>query len=173
MNTMKALLSLLLLGVAIPAMASVAVPVSVEDLARGSDAVVRGRVERVTARWTEDGKSIFTYVDVRPSNVWRGSTPTLVTVAVPGGVVGDFGQRVGGAPTFSEGEEVVLFLSKLGESEFQVRGMAQGKFAVVKDEARPNLSSLAFVNGRALRAGERRAEPMSIDELERRVKATR
>ena len=59
------------------------VPVSVEDLARGSDAVVRGRVERVTTRWTEDGKSIFTYVDVRPSNVWRGSTPTLVTGVVP------------------------------------------------------------------------------------------
>jgi hypothetical protein len=173
MNTMKALISALSLAAAIPAAASVAVPATVEELARSSDAVVRGRVESVEARLSANGKRVFTYAEVRPSEVWRGSAPAVVTVVVPGGVAGDLGQRVSGAPSLSVGEEVVLFLSKLGEREFQVRGMAQGKFTVSGDEAKPNLSSLAFVPGRALSVEERRAEPMPVGELKRRVRAAR
>jgi hypothetical protein len=193
MTTVKALASLLLHGTAhgtangtarrvalvaalvaaVPVLASVAVPVSVEDLARSSDAVVRGRVVKLTARRSNDGRRIFTYAEVEPTAVWRGGAPAHVTVVVPGGVVGDIGERVDGAPAFSEGEEVVLFLGKLGEREFQVHGMAQGKFAVAKGQALPNLSRLAFVKGPALREGERRAEPMAVDELERRVREAR
>jgi hypothetical protein len=185
MTTVKTLASLLLRGavrgatlaaalvLAAPALASLAVPVSVEDLARSSDAVVRGRVVKLTARRSNDGSRIFTYAEVEPTAVWRGSAPARVTVVVPGGVVGDIGERVDGAPTFSEGEEVVLFVGKLGGHEFQVHGMAQGKFAVAKGQARPSLSRLGFVDGRALRKGERRAEPMAVDELERRVREAR
>ena len=173
MTTLKTLASLLLRGAAlaaalvaaVPALASLAVPVSVEDLARSSDAVVRGRVVKLTARRSNDGSRIFTYAEVESTAVWR--------VVVPGGVVGAIGERVDGAPAFSEGEEVVLFLGKLGEREYQVHGMAQGKFAVVKGQARPGLSRLAFVKGQGLREGERRAEPMAVDELERRVREAR
>ncbi len=172
MNTMKALLSLLLLAVAIPAMASVAVPVSVEDLARGSDAVVRGRVERVTTRWTEDGRRIFTYAEVRPSSVLRGTAPELMTVITPGGVVGDIGQRVDGVAAFAEGEEVVVFVHRAEAGTYRVSGLAQGKFSVSGGVASPDLSHTALVPA-PLTSGERHAEAMQVQELERRVRSTR
>jgi hypothetical protein len=172
MRTLRALASSLALALAGPALAALVVPVSVEELTRRSDTVVRGRIERVRARWSADGKRIFTHAEVAPSSVWRGSAPARLTVVSPGGVVGDIGQSVGGAPAFSEGEEVVLFLGKAGGS-FRVRGMGQGKFKVSDGQARPQLEGLAFARGAALRGGERRVEPMGIDELERRVRAAR
>src|SRR5512142_702760 len=115
MNTMKALLCLLVLACAGSAMAAVAVPVSVEDLARGSDAVIRGRVAKQSSHWSSDHRRILTDVEVETSSVWRGSAPSRVTVVVPGGVVGDIGQRVDGAPALSDGEDVALFLEKAGD----------------------------------------------------------
>ena len=173
MNTMKALLCMLLLACAAPATAAIAVPASVEDLARSSDAVVRGRVSKVSSQWSSDHRRIFTQAEVETSSVWRGSAPTRVTVVVPGGVVGDIGQRVDGSPTFSQGEEVALFLERAGEGKFGVRGLGQGKFSIAAGQAQPQLGGFTFAPGPALRAGERRTEPMGVAELEQRVRAAR
>ncbi len=173
MNTVRFLASLFLLAAAVTAQASLAVPASVEDLARSSDAVVRGRVVSLQARRSSDGRRISTYAEVETAGVWRGAAPAHVTVVVPGGVVGRIGQRVDGAPTFSEGEEVVLFLGKTDGRFFRVHGLGQGKFSVSSGEARPDVADFTFVGGTALRAGERRAEAMAVGELERRVRAAR
>ena len=167
---MRTALALLLLVSALPARAALAVPASVEDLARSSQAVVRGRVAKLTSRWSEDQRRIFTYVEIAPSSVWRGAPPSRVTVLVPGGVVGPIGQRVDGAPTFAKDEDVVVFLSEAEAGAFRVTGLAQGKFKVDADAARPDLSHTSFVEA-PLRAMERRAEPMPVAELERRVRS--
>jgi hypothetical protein len=174
-TTAKALLSLLALLTALPAGAGVATRATVEELARGSDAVVRGRVVSLSARRSSDGKRISTYAEVETDSVWRGSAPARVTVVVRGGVVGDIGEKVFGAPTFSQGEEVVVFLRKTTtEGRFyRVRGLAQGKFSVSGGQASPDLSGLTLPERHALRSGERRAEVMSVGELERRVRAAR
>jgi hypothetical protein len=172
MHTLKTTVALVLLAVAGQAVASLAVPATVEDLARTSDAVVRGRVSKITARWSSDGRRILTYIEVETSSVWQGSAPSHLTVVAPGGVVGNIGQHVDGAPEFSQGEEVVLFLGKLGKA-FRVRGLAQGKFSVVNEKAQPDVSAFSFVQGKALRAGERRVEAMTTEELEHRVKTSR
>src|SRR3990170_943340 len=173
MTTVKALLSLVVLASALPAAGSVAAPLSVEDLARASDAVVRGRVVKLTARRSTDGKRISTYAEVETNGVWRGTAPGRLTIVVRGGVVDGIGERVFGAPTFSEGEDVVAFLGRTDGRLFRVRGLGQGKFSVANGQARPDLSGLSFAGGTALRAGERRAESMSVGELERRVRAAR
>ena len=173
MNTMKALLCLLVLAWVGPVMAATAVPVSVEDLARGSDAVIRGRVVKQSSHWSSDHRRILTDVEVETSSVWRGSAPSHVTVVVPGGVVGDVGQRVDGAPTLSDGEDVALFLEKAGDGRYRVHGLGQGKFAISDTQARPQISGFSFVQRPALKAGERVTEPMGVAELERRVRAAR
>src|ERR671936_1166195 len=127
---MRTLLALTMLAAALPARAALAVPASVEELARSSQAVVRGRVTGVSSRWSDDQRRIFTYVDIAPSSVWRGAPPARITVVVPGGVVGPIGQRVDGAPGFAKGEEVVVFLSEAEAGTFRVTGLAQGKFRV-------------------------------------------
>jgi len=160
----------LLLGAPLLAEAAVAVPASVEDLARGSDAVVRGRVTSVTSRWV--GGRIFTFAEVERASVWRGSAPDRVTVVTPGGVVGGIGQRVDGAAVFAEGEDAVVFLTRAEAGAYRVSGLAQGKFAVDGGVARPSLAHTSFVTT-ALRAGERQSGEMDVAELERRVRSAR
>jgi hypothetical protein len=162
----------LLLFVALPAVAAQALAVSVEELARQSDAVVRGRVVDVRAKLTPDGARIYTVVELRRAAVLRGRAPATARAMVPGGVVGRLGQRVEGAPSFTRGEEVVVFLERAGPDAFRVTGLAQGKFTVVGRAARPDLSHLQFVQT-SIAAGERRVEEMPLAELERRVRSTR
>ncbi|WP_248353833.1 hypothetical protein [Anaeromyxobacter oryzae] len=157
---------------AMPALGAQAVAVSVEELARASDAVVRGRVTTSRAQRTDDGLRVFTTYEVRTSAVLRGQAPTIAHVVVPGGVVGRFGQRVDAAPAIAPDEEVVLFLRHAGPDAFRVTGLAQGKFSVVGPVARPDLSELTFIRT-SVRHGERRAEEMPLAELERRVRSIR
>lgn len=157
---------------AAPALAAQAYAVSVEELSRASDAVVRGRVTAARAERSADGLRVFTTYEVRSDAVWRGRAPAVARVVVPGGVVPGLGQRVDAAPSLAAGEDVVLFLRRRGKDAFGVTGLAQGKLAVVGAVARPDLSQLTFVRT-SVRAGERRSEEMPLAELERRVRSTR
>jgi len=164
----------LLAALAAPAaaVASQAIAVSVEQLARTSDLVVRGRVKEITARWSDDRRRIFTYVRVKPAAAWRGRASAPVTVLVPGGVVGALGQRVDGAPSFATGEDVVVFLTRAEAGSYRVNGLAQGKYRVEGRVARPDLSKVEFVSTR-IGAGELAAGPVPLIELERRVRSAR
>jgi hypothetical protein len=169
---MKRLLAITCVALAGPVLAAQSLHVSVEALSRESDLVVRGRVASVVSRFSDDGLRIFTYAEVDVASTWRGESASRVTVLVPGGVVGDLGQRVDGAPTLSDGEEVVLFLHRAEAGLFRVSGLAQGKLSVRGGVARPELSHLGFL-GTRVREGERAVEAMPLADLERRVRAAR
>jgi hypothetical protein len=169
---MRLLLVLAALLAAGPAQSAQAVSVTVEELARASDAVVRGRVIASRAQKTDDGLRVYTTYAVRTHAVLRGQAPGAVKVQVPGGVVGRMGQRVDAAPQLAAGEDVIVFLKRAGPDAFRVTGLAQGKFSVRGKVARPDLSGLQFVSASA-REGERRSEEMPLAELERRVRSAR
>jgi hypothetical protein len=170
-RSLAALATLALALVPRPAAAALAVPASVEELARASAVVVRGRVASAGARWSADRRRIETEADVEVVSAWRGAPAARVAVIVPGGVADGLAQRVDGAPRLAAGEEVVLFLWRRGAGAYRVSGLAQGKFSVGGGSAVPDLSGTAFVPRAALRPGERRIEAMAVDELERRVRA--
>jgi hypothetical protein len=155
--------------VAAPAVATAAVflETSGEEQARASDAVVRGVVEKRTSFWSNDHRTIRTEVEISVASAWKGAPGARVRVVVPGGQVGDLAQRVDAAPGFSDGEDVVVFLSRR-RAFWQLSGLALGKYAVRAGRAVPDLGG-AQVQPRALRAGERRVEEMALDELRRRV----
>lgn len=158
---------------AVPAAAAVARAVSVEELARASDAVVRGRVERLESRWSGDGMKLVTDVDVSVSGVWRGSAPARVRVTIPGGASPDVVMAVDGAPSFAAGEDVVVFLVRRGTG-WRVPGLALGKFRVEGAAARPDLSGVHVeAHPGDVPEGERASGPMPVEELERRVRAAR
>jgi hypothetical protein len=170
----RALTLAVLLAAPAASLAAVALDVSVEWLARDSDAVVRGTVTSRAAAWAGDGKKIFTTVRVRVSEVWAGSAPgnAELELVVPGGEVGEWGQRVSGAPAFADGEEVVVFLRRDGKAAFRVNGLALGKFRVEAGQARPTVDQVHRV-GPAPPRGERTVEPMPLEELSRRVRGAR
>ena len=164
-------LALLLAVLAPAALGAVVQPVSIESLARTSDAVVRGRVARQAARWAGDGRRIFTGVEIEVASVWRGAAPQRVVVEVPGGAVDGIAQRVDAAPAFDDGEDVVVFLARHGDA-WAVRGLALGKFRIAGGEARPTLTGLRFAPG-SVPEGERAVGTVPVEELERRVRAQR
>ncbi len=145
---------------------------SVEEVARTSDAVVRGRVERTAARATRDGR-IVTEVEIAVREAWKGAPDATVRVVVPGGRLPGLAMRVDAAPTFEEGDDVVVFLSR-GARAWYVNGLALGKFRVDGADARPELAGSVVVPRAApLPAGERQVGAMPVAELERRVRAAR
>ncbi len=164
--------SLLLAAIlaATPALGAEAVALSVEGLTRVSDTVIRGRVRKMTPVLSDDGRRIYTLVDLDVTSTWRGNRIAFAQVIIPGGVVGGIGQRVDGAPTFGGGEEVVVFLTRAEMQGFRVTGLAQGKFSVAGMNAEPDLSRTHMVAVQ-VEPGERLAEGMSVTELERRVRS--
>ncbi len=155
-----------------PAAVATFAATSVEEVARGSDAVVRGRVAATAARATKDGR-IVTEVEIAVREAWKGVPEATVRVVVPGGRLPHLAMRVDAAPTFEAGEDVVVFLSR-GGKRWYVNGLALGKFRVDGPEARPGLGGAAVLpRAVPLPGGERQVGPMPVAELERRVRAAR
>jgi hypothetical protein len=166
----RALALALLLGAA-PARAALFVATSVEEAARASDAVVRGTVVSARGRVTAGGRRVVTDVEISVASAWKGTPGATVRVVVPGGTTPGLGMAVDGAPTFAEGEEVVVFLGRIGDA-WEVLGLGAGKYRIDGPDARPAVHP-ADVRPRALAPGERAAGPMPLAELERRVRAAR
>jgi hypothetical protein len=168
---MRRWLAALLVACAVPATAATFVATSVEEAARSSDAVVRGRVVSTASRLTRDGRGVVTEVEIAVDGAWKGAPDAAVKLVVRGGRVGRIAQVVDGAPTFEPGEEVVVFLGRRGDS-WRVMGQALGKYRVEAGEARSALEA-ADVVPRPIAAGERAVGTMPVAELERRVRAAR
>ncbi len=85
-------------------------PGDLGDIARGASAIVRGTVVDVRCDWADDRRRVETIVTLRVSESLKGDMRGLVSVKVPGGVLGRYRSVTVGAPSFRQGEEVVLFL---------------------------------------------------------------
>jgi hypothetical protein len=105
---------------------------AVEALAREAAAVVHARVLSVRSEW--EGGRIRSVAALLPLDLWKGM-PQELRVRAPGGSVGAISQRVPGAPEFTPGEEVVVFLRPRGGA-FEVVRWALGKFTVRGQRAR-------------------------------------
>ncbi|MBE2248420.1 MAG: hypothetical protein IAE78_02650 [Myxococcus sp.] len=90
--------------------ATVVIAMSMEEMTERSPLVVRGTVHRVDTQWAEGRSKIWTYSEIVVQETLKGAARTSVLVKQPGGVIGNIGEHVSGAATFTPGEDVVLFL---------------------------------------------------------------
>lgn len=104
--------------------------VDVPELTRSADAIVQGTVRRMESRWSGDGRRIVTDVEIQVAEALKGQPGDTVLVTLPGGRMGELGQKVSGEASFAPGEEVVVFLQRRGPQAFRVSAMAQGKYQV-------------------------------------------
>ena len=84
------------------------------DLARADHRRTRRRLRarrRLEAQWLEGRRSIETLVTLEVETYAKGDLGRTVTLRVPGGQMGPYRSVMLGAPTFVEGEEVVVFLA--------------------------------------------------------------
>lgn len=132
-----------LLGVAaIPqstAHATTFAEVTLEDLARASDLVIIGRVERVDVHPHGPGgqPGIHTRAVIQVAETLRGEHRTFLEVWVHGGRVGNRMRVVPGQATFRPGEHLTLFVFESGGG-FWPTGMGRGKWTMASS-TEPNI----------------------------------
>jgi hypothetical protein len=115
--------------------ATTVLKMSLKDLAKKSDSIVRARVEDEVARY-DANKEIYTYFTLKVLEPVKGSKKDdVIVIRQLGGVVDHIASIVPGTPTFKKGEEVVVFLTqKDGAGYPWVMGLQQGKYSVSQDE---------------------------------------
>ena len=171
---MRGLILVGLLALGAPLAAMTVKPLSFVELVDGSAAVVHGRVSAVHGQWTADRHGIDSLVSVDAIDYLKGGLGERVTVRVPGGRVGGMVNIIPGAPTFAEGDRVVLFLKVDGPSIPVVTGTTQGVYRVTTD---PRSGGLVVVPplidavgaGRIIR-GDPNRRPLAMDLFSAAVK---
>ena len=119
---------------------------SPRDLGRESSLVVRGRVTAVRSFWNATKTKVFTETTIAIDETYKGRSAGTVAIRQLGGVVGNVRVNVDGAPSWDDGEEVLLFLEPFDGESFQVAGFCQGKYTIERDP----LTGEPFVKGPAL-----------------------
>jgi hypothetical protein len=160
-----------------PAHAFIPIPLSVEELNRHADLVVRGTVKEKTCRRDEQGR-IYTEVVLQVAETWRGKPAAeRLTIVHGGGVLGNRAETAIGQVEYTPGEEVVAFLIHNPRGEAVTVGMAQGKFHLERNSKDSTVwASNPFHAGET--ADKSRAKSLgarlAVDDLKRRVReATR
>ncbi len=156
--------------------ATTLVPADLGELARDAGAIVRGRVAETVVQWTGDRRSIETVVTIETEASLKGSLGASVRFVVPGGALGRYRRIFVGAPEFSVGQRVVVFLGWRGPGVPYLLGLGQGVFRVEADRERgwlvtppplvsPSSGTMSVVRGDPAR------RPMPLPEFEQRVRA--
>lgn len=133
------LVGLASLMVALPAAAALVEALSLEQLAARASLILRGTVQSSSSAWDASGRRIVTHTRILVSEVLAQHGPAqaevgkTLEVRTPGGNVGAIGQSVPGAPRFTPGEEVLLFLEPVTQGWTPV-GLALGKFTLRPDD---------------------------------------
>ncbi len=102
-------------------------------LTKASSDVVRGKVVAMESRWNEDKTLIVTDVVLQVTEALKGRSASQVTMEVLGGRVDDLVLEVVGGPSFTVGEDVLVFATAGNDGRLRLPGLAQAKFTVESD----------------------------------------
>jgi hypothetical protein len=162
--------------VAAPLRATVLAPAEFREIVADASRIVRGRVTDVRGVVAR-GDGIDTIATVTVESVVKGQASGFVSVRVPGGELGRTRWVVVGAPTFAQGDRVVLFLKRGSDNAWRPVGFSMGVFRVqvqpLTGRALVDLPVLsgqtAAVTGRVVR-GDPRRKPVPVQEFESLVR---
>lgn len=132
-------------------LATVVISETIEEMARASTVVVRGRIVQVQPQLEESSGRINTYADLQVIEVLKGPKAGSMLIKQPGGIIGERGMQVAGAGKFTTGQDSVLFLEAATDEAnvYILRGLAAGKVDFEKSSkgqpiAVRHLGGLAF-----------------------------
>ena len=118
------------------ASATTIVPVSDEDLALSSAAIVEGRCVRLDPVYDEEAGVVYTDVTFRVTRVLKGDVePGRITLRQLGGVAGDRVTVIWGAPYWQEGWDMLLYLNPDPTGTMRVAHLSLGYFRILGDGA--------------------------------------
>lgn len=107
-------------------------PVNLPEVVQRASVVVRGSVASSRVEWV--GRTIFTFHDLVVSETIKGAAQTRITIAVPGGAIGNVRTDWAGAPSIRLGDELVFFGKAFtGRPAFEAVGLFDGLVEVHTD----------------------------------------
>ena len=156
-----------------PSSATVLAPVDLDELSRDARDIARGRVVSVDTQWTDDRRSVETLVTLEVESYLKGSFGETVTFRVAGGRLGRFRSLVVGAPEFSDGQHVIVFLSYRGPMIPYLVGFSQGVYRLAQSGSQWLVTPPPFVATRTttrIVRGDATRRPVPLDAFERQVR---
>ena len=107
----------------------------IEQLTKGADVILTGKVTKQNSSWNQNKTRIITHTTVQVDGYLKGSNnENFVVVNHPGGEIGDVGEWYSHMPTFKNDEEVLLFLKKDKKSSgYHVYDGEEGKINIIND----------------------------------------
>ena len=151
--------------------ATTVAPLSFEQLVSESSAVVYGRVSNVQSQWSADRRFIESIVSIEVIKGMKGGAGDTMSFTVPGGQVGNYLNVIPGAPTFTQGDLAVFFLTAHGPRLPVTTGLTQGIYRVQRDGSSGAMVVMPPVIdtvGRIVR-GDVRRKPVSLATFENSV----
>lgn len=106
------------------------------ELSKGADVILTGKVTQQASSWNEDRTRIYTRATIQVEEYIKGNNAgNTVTVKYPGGEVGEVGELYSHMPRFEDNEEVLVFLKKdENNTDFKVYSGEGGKISVMNDQ---------------------------------------
>lgn len=147
----------------------------IEELTRKSTDVFYGQVMATQTYWNAERTRIYTSVQVRLYESFKGSARSGETVKVVqlGGEKDGFKMDYAGRPEFTTGESIVLFTTRNRQNELTVVGLKQGKMQVNGQSVTRDFSGLMLLDrstpGKELQPTKFSSVQLPLRELRQRI----
>lgn len=102
---------------------------SLQELFDKSSLIIVGTITKMQSLWNAERTRIFTFVEIEVEEYVKGTGDKTITIRIPGGTAEGIKEVHSGAPSFFEGEKVLLFLDP-GRAYSDIVGSRQGKYTI-------------------------------------------
>jgi hypothetical protein len=154
-----------LLGVVAILYSTTIIPVSIEEMTRRSDLILRGKVLSIDVEEEPETHLIYQKVSISPIEVYKGNANGEIEIYVMGGTLNGLTADVPGSPQFELGEEVLVFLTNYKGEMKWVFGLSEGKFRIEYRDEGPvavrSLGGIRFVDEKGRELVVRSEFPLS------------
>src|SRR5687767_2231936 len=154
-----------------PLQATTVAPADFNEMVNGSQVIVHGAVVDVRAHASGGRGTIETVITVTVVTALKGHAPSAVVFRVPGGQIGRYRRVMVGAPTFTPGEEVVLFLSGPAPAMPMPFGLHQGVYRVARSAGSAMVTPVVPDGAGRVVRGDPARRPLALDAFARSVRA--
>src|SRR5688500_9815309 len=139
------------------------VPAQFAEMVSGSRLIVHGTVTDVRSQAIAGRGSIESIVTVAVITQLKGPAATRIAFRVPNGQIGRYRRVTVGAPEFTSGDEVVLFLSGQPPAVPMPFGLSQGVYRVSRSGARTSVIPVVPSGAGRIVRGDPARRPLTVD----------
>jgi hypothetical protein len=150
--------------------ATTILPADFASMVTAAPLIVHGRVVDVRTQTTAGRRTIESFVTVDVIDRFKGPAVDRVVFRVPNGQLGRYRRITVGAPEFSAGDEVVLFLDGRPPVVPMPYGLNQGVYRVNRAAGRTMVTPLVPAGAGRVVRGDPARRPLTIEAFARQVR---